>query len=69
MNRAARTHTNELIAQLEHYRGFTDEAISIAEGWLMLPEPLQRHVRQLIDQHMSAISPAMGCVFKEREPE
>ena len=41
----------------------TPEAISIAEGWSLLPERAQRHVKILIDDHIASFAPELRELY------
>ena len=41
----------------------TPDAISIAEGWSILPERSQRHVKILIDDHVASLTPELRELY------
>lgn len=60
----SRDEALELLAQ---YFNLDDEALAIAEGWSILPPEAQRHVRILIDDHISMhLIPQLGELYQNR---
>jgi len=50
---------DESVAQLLEYLSLSDEAIHIAEGWSLLDDRAKRHVKILIDDHISREIPQL----------
>ena len=51
------------IQQLAAYLNLSDEAISVAEGWSILPTDAQRHVTLLINDYIAKIIPSVADLY------
>ena len=51
------------VEQLCEVLNLSREAISIAEGWSILPERSRRHVKILIDDHVAALAPQLRELY------
>lgn len=58
-----RDRYTEAAQQLAAILKLSDEAISVAEGWSILPEPIQRHFKLLIDEYIAGIDPSLAELY------
>ena len=58
-----RRSIDEALYMLTSYVALSDEAISIAEGWSILPPRAQRHIKILIDDHIAQLSPDLAKLY------
>ena len=47
---------DEAIEMLSEYLSLSDEAIQMAEGWMLLEPRVQRHVKIIIDENIASRS-------------
>lgn len=52
------------IDQLTQLLNLPDEAIDIAEGWALLPDRMQRHVKILIDDYIASQIPQLRQLYE-----
>lgn len=53
----------DAVDQLAQVLGLTHDAITIAEGWSILPEGMQRHVKILIDDYIASEIPQLAALY------
>ena len=51
------------IEELAQLLNLTPEALNIAEGWSILPETMQRHVKILIDDYITTEIPQLADLY------
>ena len=51
------------VRKLASLLNLTDDAISVAKGWSILPEPARRHVGQLINEYVTGMSPTLRALY------
>lgn len=54
---------DEAIERLAQYLNLTPDAIAVAEGWSILPEGPQRHVKLLIDDYIASRNPVLQTIY------
>lgn len=63
MSRKPNPERDEAIERLAEYLNLTPEALSIAQGWSILPEGPQRHVKILIDDYIARQHPLLRDLY------
>lgn len=53
----------QAVEQLAQVLSLSDDAIRIAEGWSILPEGMQRHVKLVIDDYVSSHHPVLRRLY------
>ncbi len=63
MGRKSPPNRDEAIELLAAYLNLTPEALAIAEGWSILSEGAQRHVKLLIDDYIASTNPVLRRLY------
>lgn len=63
MGRSRKPEREEAVERLAEYLSLSPEALSIAEGWSILPEGPQRHVKLLIDDYIASVNPVLQPLY------
>lgn len=51
------------VAQLAQQLNLSEDALSVAEGWSILPEGIQRHFKLLIDEYIANLHPVLRDLY------
>ncbi len=51
------------VAQLAQQLNLSEDALSVAEGWSILPEGIQRHFKLLIDEYIANLNPVLRDLY------
>lgn len=54
---------DEAIERLSEYLNLSTDAVSVAEGYSVLPEPIQRHFKLLLDDYIASLHPLLGEMY------
>ena len=53
----------DAVQQLAAVLNLSEDAISVAEGWSILPEPIQRHFKLLMDEYIAGLHPMLADLY------
>lgn len=51
------------VVQLAQLLNLSEEALTVAEGWSILPEGIQRHFKLLIDEYIANLNPVLRDLY------
>lgn len=51
------------VEELASLLNLSEDALSVAEGWSILPEGIQRHFKLLIDEYIANLSPVLVSLY------
>lgn len=55
--------------ELASLLNLSEDALSVAEGWSILPEGIQRHFKLLIDEYIANLNPALEDLYANARTE
>lgn len=59
----AQDRYEEAVTQLAAVLNLSEDAISVAEGWSILPEGIQRHFKLLLDEYIAGMNPTLQTLY------
>lgn len=58
-----RDRYTDAVQQLAAVLNLSEDAISVAEGWSILPEAIQRHFKRLMDEYIAGLHPMLAELY------